>query len=173
MDTIAKKLLSLALLVSIFGRYLECMEVVSQDATTQSQEINPAILAAIEKAIPGYFRSIALKSQSLDGEKIAILQVQNPTLKVKTGFITLWDGQTGKLIDANLAGRQSDVISLGFNQDGTKVVVNTSKGSREYTAFPPSSADAMHAIREHMGFGDYIPLKSQSPNRKKLLLSIV
>ncbi|MBA3751634.1 hypothetical protein H0X06_02420 [Candidatus Dependentiae bacterium] len=66
--------------------------------------------------------------QNLDGSKIVTFD--------SSGYISLWDGTTGRSLDPIIAryiiDDKNDVLSIGFNNEGTKILVTTSIGIEEH-----------------------------------------
>ncbi len=150
-----KKIMSLALL-TMLPFFTHTME----SSLEIGSSIKADVLNAIEKSM-GSLRYIRMKSQSADGAKIAIID--------QYGDVSLWDGKTGKQLDEEVARNLQGVTALGFNQDGTKVIVTTSTGLREYTAIATASADALNAIEKSMR-PRYIMVKSQSADGTKIAI---
>ncbi len=152
-----KKITALVL-CSVMPAFIHTME--------QSKEISPSLLEIIKNNMRAFSGTdIKMKSQSPDGSKVAILDIY--------GNISLWDGKTGKVFDKYVTGdqKQKDVLSLGFNDDGTKVIVTTSKGTQEYAAIA-NAANVLDIIRMDMrNFGgNDITMKSPSPDGTKIAI---
>ena len=94
-----------------------------------------------------------------------------------SGDVPLWDGETGELIDNEVADNEVakdlyNIKSLKFNQDGTKVIIEvvkrdksyTSHSTLLYTATANYSADALTAIKKTLATeGKSIKFKTESP----------
>lgn len=130
--------MTVLVLLSVLPSFAHTME--------HSQEIDPSVLNSIRNNMRTMhednvrtMHDIKMTIKSSDGKKIAILDWN--------GDISLWDGVTGKLMDI-VADNQFNVLSLGFNPEGTKVIVTTSKGLKEYTAIEDTPPDLLHFIED-------------------------
>ncbi len=81
------------------------------------------VFKGIERNNP--FFTFIKKSQSPDGTKIVTLS--------NAGTLSLWDGKTGKSLEPSLAKDKLKAQSVGFNPDGTKVIIKTAQGTEEYS----------------------------------------
>ncbi len=94
-----------------------------------------------------------------------------------TGNVSLWDTQSGNMIDGSITnevmGVQQYIKSVGFNKEGTTVIVTNLEGTEEYGIIDPS---VLSLIRSHplllKSGGQKMAIRSKniSPDRKKIAL---
>ena len=120
-----KKILALALLI-MPNACIYTMESINYD-------IRQTIQNSLE------YSTIEKMAHSADGTKIIVLDSQ--------GDISLWDGISGEVINKRLAFNKIGVVSIGFNKEGTKVILTTGKGTEELDIFNPH---ALKVIKKDM-----------------------
>ncbi len=84
--------------------------------------INVKVLRAIEDNLGSSL--ITKKRVSLDGTKIVSLATN--------GIISLWDATSGKSLEKYVAHNKEQALSIGFNEDGTKIIVTFPTFTEEF-----------------------------------------
>ncbi len=154
-----KKLIA-AFLVAASLTYIQAMEL---DSTT-STEVSPfeAIIDPRIMRIISYtnFSWIILKTaQSFDGTKIVILDIN--------GIVSLWDAPTGRCLDKHMALDKKEALALGFNKEGTKVILLFSEHAEEYSVIHPA---VLATIHKESRYALTILKRSHSTNREKIVI---
>jgi len=132
---------------------------VNANGGNNGPSIDPELLATIQKELDR--EKITKTSLSPDRTKIAVLD--------DGGTVSLWDGHTGKLLDYAVAKNQKDILSLGFNENSTKVIVTTPKGVEIYGIIDPKVLNTIENkhINPFYG-GSEIQNKRLSPDGTKI-----
>ncbi|MBA3751565.1 hypothetical protein H0X06_02050 [Candidatus Dependentiae bacterium] len=127
---------------------------------TDFVRVDPNVFKIIQKKNP--YVDYIKKSQSPDGTKIVTL--------AEGGTVSLWNGKTGELLEPSVAKNKQKVQSVGFNPDGTKVIIKTLQGTEEYdiTDFVRVDPTVFKIIQKKNPYVDYIK-KSQSPDGTKIV----
>ncbi len=91
--------------------------VITAEEVKEHIIINPQAIRIIQQNSRYYYRK---KNQSPDGSMIITFDHE--------GYISLWNGKTGDPLKMNFADysdRDNTVLSIGFNDEGTKILVTT------------------------------------------------
>ncbi len=89
--------------------------------TMETDPVDPNVFKIIQKNNP--YVVYIKKSQSSGGTKIVTV--------TEGGTVSLWDGKTGELLEPSVAKGKQKVQSVGFNPEGTKVIIKTLQGTEE------------------------------------------
>ncbi|MBA3751637.1 hypothetical protein H0X06_02435 [Candidatus Dependentiae bacterium] len=130
-------------------RGTKVLVMASKQEIEKHEIVNSKALNAIRKHCANH--GLLKKIQSSDGSKIVTLHT--------SGFISLWDGETGDLLEEHLAfySNKKEILSIKFNNEGTKVLVATTKGVEEHEII---NLQALKAIRNN----NLSPLRMKSQN---------
>ncbi len=128
--------------------------------TMETDPVDPNVFKIIQKNNP--YLDYIKKSQSPDGTKIVTV--------TEGGTVSLWDGKTGELLELSVAKGKQKVQTVGFNPDGTKVIIKTLQGTEEYdiTDFVRVDPNVFKIIQKNNPYVDYIK-KSQSSDGTKIV----
>ena len=112
--------------------------VTTSTGSEELDVIEYEVYSVIRDAV-GYVNWISWFSVSADRTKVAICE--------GLGSISLWDNFSGEVLERCMVKKQEIVRSIGFNSEGTKVIVTTPDGSEEIDIINPK---AMAEIRGYL-----------------------